>query len=51
MEGGCYCGALRFKTEGDALFQGQQVFFDGQTAANLFIGVFKTANVITLPAM
>ena len=23
MEGGCYCGALRFKSEGDAMFKGQ----------------------------
>ena len=23
VEGGCYCGALRFKVEGDALFMGQ----------------------------
>ncbi len=23
IEGGCYCGALRFKSEGDALFKGQ----------------------------
>jgi hypothetical protein len=22
-EGGCYCGALRYKTEGDAMFKGQ----------------------------
>jgi hypothetical protein len=23
FEGGCYCGALRYKVDGDALFQGQ----------------------------
>ena len=23
MEGGCYCGAVRFRAEGDAMFQGQ----------------------------
>lgn len=23
IEGGCYCGALRFRAEGDALFRGQ----------------------------
>jgi hypothetical protein len=23
VEGGCYCGAVRYKAEGDALFQGQ----------------------------
>ncbi len=23
LEGGCYCGALRFEAEGDAMFQGQ----------------------------
>ncbi|MEO1935049.1 MAG: GFA family protein [Myxococcales bacterium] len=23
IEGGCYCGALRFKAEGDSLFKGQ----------------------------
>jgi len=23
IEGGCYCGAVRFKSDGDALFQGQ----------------------------
>ena len=23
IEGGCYCGAVRFKAEGDALFKGQ----------------------------
>ena len=23
IEGGCYCGAVRFQAEGDALFQGQ----------------------------
>lgn len=23
IEGGCYCGALRFKAEGDAMFKGQ----------------------------
>jgi len=23
LEGGCYCGAVRYKTEGDAVFKGQ----------------------------
>ena len=23
LEGGCYCGAVRYKTEGDAIFNGQ----------------------------
>ena len=23
LEGGCYCGAVRYKTEGDAMFKGQ----------------------------
>jgi hypothetical protein len=46
IEGGCYCGAVRYKAEGDALFRGQchcrecQYISGGQT--NLVMGMPDT---------
>ena len=43
MEGGCYCGALRYEVQGDAMFRGQchcrecQYFAGG--GANIYMGV------------
>ena len=43
IEGGCYCGALRFKAEGDALFKGQCHCRECQYASgggpNFFMGL------------
>lgn len=43
IEGGCYCGALRFKAEGDALFRGQchcrECQYTSGGAPNLVMGM------------
>jgi hypothetical protein len=47
IEGGCYCGALRFKAEGDALFKGQCHCRECQYASgggpNYFMGLPEAA--------
>lgn len=47
IEGGCYCGALRYRVEGEPMFRGQchcrecQYFAGG--GANLYMGVAENA--------
>ncbi len=47
IEGGCYCGALRFKAEGDVLFKGQCHCRECQYASgggpNYFMGLPEAA--------
>ena len=47
IEGGCYCGAVRYKAEGDVMFRGQchcrECHYISGGAPNLVMGVQETA--------
>ena len=51
IEGGCYCGAVRYKAEGDALFKGQchcrECQYISGGAPNLVMGVQETVFAYT----